>query len=85
VLQERHQPGVSKRAMERHAAIEMEAQRLAQAEKEAKLKLQAMASSDAGQAPQENIAGVMSAREKRIRDKERQGPGGFKARRRFGV
>ena len=81
-MQERNQPGVSKRAMERNAAIEMEAQRLAQASREQKMKVQAEATRDRDK-PTDAIVGVLSAREKRQRD---QGLGGtpFRARKRFG-
>jgi hypothetical protein len=82
-MQERNQPGVSKRTTERNAAIEMEAQRLAQVAREAKLKVQAQADRDR-ERPADNIVGVLSAREKRQRE---QGLGGTpsRARKRFGV
>lgn len=81
-MQERNQPGVSKRTMERNAAIEMEAQRLEQAAREQKLKAQAAVDKD-GEKPADTIVGVLSAREKRQRE---QGLGGasFRARKRFG-
>jgi hypothetical protein len=82
-LQERNQHGLSKRTMERNAAIEMEAQRLAQAAREAKLKAQVEASRE-DERPADTIVGVQSAREKRQRE---QGLGitSLRARRRFGV
>jgi beta-lactamase class A len=71
-LQERNRPGASKRAIERQAALEMEAQARAKAAADAKRAREAglqdaLASSKSGG----EIAGVVSGKERRQKERER--------------
>lgn len=68
--------------MQRHAAIEMEAQALAKA-KAVQESAQGLRVAAAAADADDGVAGVLSAREKRKRDKERAGGSGV--RRRMGI
>jgi hypothetical protein len=72
---------MNKRAMERQAALEMEAQALAKVKADEQRTLQ-VGSSAQQQENDYDIAGVLSARDKRKRDKERLRTSG--GRRRLG-
>jgi hypothetical protein len=77
---------MNKRAMERQAALEAEAQALTNAKADAERQLAAKAAVRArtGMSEESAIVGVMSARDKRKREKERVGGFGG-SRRRLGV